>query len=268
MALFNHNGTICPEGTLLYTLRNRALRYGEGLIETMLWQHQKVRLFERHSKRLQDSLATLEFPSFSAEQLRKAIHQVIQANGEPEKGMLRAQFFREGEEEQLQYTVEFIPIDPATGSWPGKGLAVGISNKVTKPADSISHLKTTSRLPYIIAAKEAKDQGWDDALLLNGRGTIAESTICNIFIVKNNSLYTPPLSDGGIAGVMRNYLLGQRTISGLNIEERSLDENDLNTAEEIFLVNAIRGVQPVVRFKDKTYGNNLSRNVFDLINAL
>jgi branched-subunit amino acid aminotransferase/4-amino-4-deoxychorismate lyase len=268
MALLNYNGVICTEDELLCTAGNRALRYGEGLIETMLWQHKKIRLYERHMQRLQQSLPLLGFPQAHPAELQEEITRMILANQEPERGMIRMQFFREQEKESLQYMIEFIPIDPATGAWSDKGLTLGISDKIVKSADSITHLKTTSRLPYIIAATEAADKGWDDALLRNAAGRIAESTISNLFVVKDGVVYTPPLEDGCIAGVMRSHLLAPGSLPGVTLQERAIEEQDLDTADELFLANAIRGIQPVAWHGSKTYSSTLTREIFNLVSKL
>lgn len=268
MALLNYNGVICTDEDVLAGAQNRALRYGEGLIETMLWQQKKVRLFDKHVQRLQQSLQQLRLPPFSAAQLQQAIHRVILANQEPERCMIRAQFFREGNEDVLQYMVELTPLEPTPAAWPSQGLTIGLSKDITKSADSIAHLKSTSRLSYILAAGEAAEHYWDDILICNHHGRIAESTICNIFVIKDQAIFTPPLSEGCIAGIMRSRLLEEGTIAGMSISEKELDVNDLDTAQEIFLTNAIRGIQPVARYQNKAYDSTLSRNIFDFISNL
>ncbi len=268
MALLNYNGVICTDDEMLSGANNRALRYGEGLIETMLWQKNKIRLFDKHVQRLQQSLQLLGLPSFEAAQFQEAVHRVILANQEPERGMIRAQFFQEGVESQLQYMTELLPVEAPAVNWTDQGLTIGISKNIIKSADSIAHLKSTSRLPYIVAAKEATANSWDDILICNDKGRLAESTICNLFLIRDQSIYTPPLSEGCIAGVMRAHLLEQGSIAGMNIMETPLAISDLDTADEIFLTNAIRGIQPVSHYKDKAYSSKLSRNIFDHISEL
>lgn len=268
MPLLNYNDVICANDELLYVAGNRAFRFGEGLIETMLWQKKAIRLYERHVQRLAQSLSALRFPSFTGTQLQKAIAKVILANQEPETGMVRAQFFRHNDEAQLDYMIEVLPLASSPGNWPEQGLTVGTCRTILKNADSIASLKTTSRLPYVIAAQEALDKGWDDVLLCNSSGRIAESTICNVFMIRDNKLYTPPLSEGCIAGIMRGYLLEQGIVAGLEVKEAPLDENDLGTAEEIFLTNAIKGIQPVTVYNGKSYDCSRSRKIFDLISNL
>ncbi len=268
MPLLNYNDVICTNDDLLYAAGNRAFRSGEGLIETMLWQKKAIRLYERHVQRLAHSLSVLGFAPFSDTQLQAAVAKVILANQEPETGMVRAQFFRNSEKSQLDYMIEFLPLAAPSGNWPERGLTTGTCSTIVKSADSIASLKTTSRLPYIVAAQEAQDKGWDDTLLCNQHGRIAESTICNVFMIREGRIYTPPLSEGCIAGIMRGYLLDQSTVAGLEIKEVPVTENDLDTADEIFLTNAIRGLQPVAVYNGKSYDSSRSREIFDFISTL
>jgi branched-chain amino acid aminotransferase len=267
MALLNYNGVICTDEDILAGAPNRAWRYGDGLIETMLWQKGGIRLFDMHVQRLQQSLEQLRFPSFGAAQLKEAVHRVILVNQEPERAMVRAQFFLEENNDALQYLVELAPLEP-TAAWPHTGLTIGISDNIIKSADSIAPLKSTSRLSYIVAAREAADKGWDDVLILNDKGRIAESTICNVFLIKDRAIYTPSLHEGCIAGIMRAYLLTQGAIAGLHISEKELAVSDLDTAQEIFLTNAIRGIRPVTHCQGKIYESTFSRAIFDHISNL
>lgn len=264
----NYNGVICTAEEPLVHAANRALCYGEGLIETMLWQQGKIRLFDAHAARLQRSLAMLHLPDISKDQLQEAIARTLAAQQYPERAVVRGQFFRGTEEEILHYMITARITDLDSGNWPGKGLRIGISNKVRKSADSIAQLKSTSRMPYLVAAAEAAENDWDDALLLNDYGRVAESTISNVFMVREGKVYTPALSEGCIDGILRDYLVCQGSIAGVDILEQGFGEEELLTADELFLTNALRGVQPVAVFKDKTYIHTISRVIFGAVSQL
>ncbi|WP_118972260.1 aminotransferase class IV [Taibaiella koreensis] len=267
MPLLNYNGVICSDEELLITVRNRALRYGEGLIETMLWQDGNIRRLQLHEKRAADSLALLGFPAIEPEVWHKALHRTLLAHQDVKTGILRTQFFRDDSLQTLQYMIELLPLPTAHGAWPERGLYTGICRTAVKASDQISHLKTTSRLCYIVAGREAAQQGWDDAFLLNPAGRIAESTISNIWIIKDGAAITPPLSEGCIAGVFRTALLKNESIGGITLRQGMLTEQDLQEADEIFLTNTIRGIQPVSRFNGREYSSTLTRNLFEQSDA-
>lgn len=260
MSKINYNGRIFPDSESLFNIKNRAWRYGEGLIETMLWHKGNIPLYALHAQRLQQSLDALGFPQIDTDLLFAEIKKTVLDITEAQQ-MIRVQFFRN--DNTLEFVIECMPVEQSLITWNDKGLSIGIAKSVTKSSDGISHLKSTSRLNYIVAKKEAEQNSWDDALLLNQYGRIAESTISNVFIIKDNEIITPPLAEGCIAGIMRRYLLDKETIAGMPVHEKALDIAILLNADEIFLTNAIRGIQPVSRYNNKAYPNALTRKVFD-----
>jgi branched-chain amino acid aminotransferase len=268
MSFVNHNGLICLQDEALVPLQSRALRYGEGLIETMFFNNRKIRLCKLHYERLRNSLQTLHFPEHTVAEFEKEIAKTIIANQSPERGILRAEFFMNEALHELQYWIEFIPVKEDHIRWKKQGLRIGISSKAIKSGDSISHLKHSSRLVYVVAKHEAVEQDLDDILITNAAGNIVESTISNIFIVKDKTIFTPPLSEGCISGVMRRLLLGKGTIEGMKLEEQIIDKQALEAADEVFLTNAVRGIQAVYSINDKVYTDDATRAIFDAIGTL
>lgn len=265
MPFINFNGLIAAEEELLLPARNRALLYGEGLIETMLWQKKTIRLFDLHVQRLQKSLGLLHLPSVTGKRLIGEICRTVIANNEPAEGIIRCQFFRnEATEEDIQFMIEYRPFMPQER----QELRIGITRSVTKAADMLAGLKTSSRLLYVAAAREAEKNGWDDALLLNTEGRIVESTIYNVFWIEENRIYTPPLNEGAVAGVMRRYLLEQGRAGGMELSEKVLDIGTLTRADEIFLTNAVRGVRPVSHIGNKQYPTMLGHKIAEEISHL
>jgi branched-chain amino acid aminotransferase len=265
MPFVNHNGLIHLQDEAIIHIQSRALRYGEGLIETMFFYGKTLRHFDLHYQRLSRSLEALHFPPIEKYSFEKELAKTIIANQNPGKGILRAEFFLNESVFELQFWIEFIPVKDDHGEWRSRGLILDISNKVVKCADSISHIKSCSRLPYVIARHEAIHNGLDDILICNPTGNIVESTHSNIFIIKNQSIYTPPLSEGCVGGVMRRFLLEKKEIEGIAIGERIITKELLADADEVFLTNAVRGLQPVDSINGKIYSNKATRYIFDLI---
>jgi branched-chain amino acid aminotransferase len=100
----------------------------------------------------------------------------------------------------------------------------------------------------------------DDCLLVNDNGNIIESINSNIFVVKNGTLYTSPISDGCVDGVMRKQILDIAAQNKILAFEQPLTVHTLTNGDEVFLTNAIKGVQWVGQFKNKFYTNQ--RSVF------
>jgi branched-chain amino acid aminotransferase len=98
--------------------------------------------------------------------------------------------------------------------------------------------------------------------LLNSYDRICDSTIANIFWVKNNQVFTPPLSEGCVAGVMRRYLIQKIQEAGYAIEEMICPRQKLPEADEIFLTNALFGIRWVQQLRDKSFTNKLSTQLY------
>ena len=114
---------------------------------------------------------------------------------------------------------------------------------------------------YSMATMYARSHGWGDCLVLNSRERIADSSIANLFYIKGDIIYTPPLSEGCVAGVMRRWLIETLPAAGFRVLEKPVAPEDLILADEVFLTNAIRGVREVVNFGGATYGNRIVQAV-------
>jgi branched-chain amino acid aminotransferase len=113
-------------------------------------------------------------------------------------------------------------------------LNIGIYRENYKSRGPLSNIKSGNALIYVLASIWAKQHSLDDALLLNDLGNIIESTRANIFWTKDNICYTPPLSEGCIAGVMREEIMSKEMVI-----EKACKMGDLLNAESIFLTNAL-----------------------------
>src|SRR5262249_33824176 len=105
----------------------------------------------------------------------------------------------------------------------------------------------------------------DDCLVLNSRERIADSSIANLFYVKGETIYTPPLSEGCVAGGMRRWLMESLPGEGLRVAEKPVAPEDLILADEGFLTNAIRGVRWVGNFAGTTYGSRVVQTVKKMV---
>lgn len=104
-----------------------------------------------------------------------------------------------------------------------------------------------------------------DCIVLNAFGRISDSAIANIFIIEGNTIYTPPLTEGCVAGVMRRWLLEKFDFKKYQVVEKRLSVNDVLVAEEFFLTNAISHLRWVKKFRDKNYGNKKIKEIYSHI---
>ncbi len=129
--------------------------------------------------------------------------------------------------------------------------------------DAYSGFKTLNAARYVAAAMEARDRGWDDALLINASGHVVEATSSNVFWCYGGRMFTAPLTDGCVAGTMRSFLMEMSILRDCDIQEKSFSPAGLMAADEIFLSNAIRGIVPVRIFAGRTLSHSQSKRYFE-----
>lgn len=256
-----------PAGTPFLGAGSRAFRYGDGLFETMLIQKDQIRLKDYHFDRLESGLHYIRCPlppGLTRERLNREVLELCDQNEHTGLSRARLVLFR-GEggifdkvPADTRYVIETWPLPPASPEPDQHGLVVDIYPGGVKSCDGLANLKSNNYLIYALAAGWATETGLDDCLVLNSRGSLADTTIANLFYWQNGQWYTPPLSDGCVAGVMRRHLLTAMPAAGLSVSERTTTIDDLLNAKEVFLTNAIRGIRWVAAFRDTRYSNTLT----------
>jgi branched-chain amino acid aminotransferase len=132
----------------------------------------------------------------------------------------------------------------------------------------LSTLKTTNKIINVIASIYADENGLDNCLLLNESKNVAEALQGNIFMVLNGKLITPPLNEGCLNGVMRMQILKLASkMVNLEVEELEISPFDLQKAEELFVSNVIKGIQPITKYRKKEFENTLATKIVTLLNA-
>jgi branched-chain amino acid aminotransferase len=230
---------------------------GFGIFETMRFINGKINFEKLHFERLFDGMERLRInrpESFTNEKIRMEIEELCKKNNCYQKARVRLSVIA-----PFDYFIETFPLDEELNK---EGLVIDIFPGEKKNWDAFSNLKLTERSLYEKAEEFARHNKLDDCLILNEYDRICESTIANIFWIKNDVIYTPPLSEGCVAGVMRRYLLQQirntvrkDSFGGYGIQEKELSIEELIEADEVFLTNAVRGIRWVRQFRDKVYLN-------------
>ena len=143
---------------------------------------------------------------------------------------------------------------------------VDVFDEVHKPVNALANLKTANALVYVLAGIYRRDNRLNECFILNQFGRIAETNHSNVFILTGDNLLTPPLSEGCIAGTMRNTLLELAKEAGYVVEQKALLEKNLLDADEVFITNAIQGIQWIGAYKDKRYFNFVSKKLILRLN--
>lgn len=274
MSYINLNGKLVESAELVLQAANRSFRYGYGLFETMLVVDGIIQLNNYHWKRLWQGMQQLKFvipKLFTDLHLQDQVLRTVAKNRLDKLCRVRLQVFPgngglyDGDSFDAQYLIECFPLDEHITSFNENGLALGIADGLAKSNDALANLKTCNAAIYVHAALQAKENRWNDAFILNNAGHIIETTIANLFWVKNGIIYTTPLSEGCIAGVMRAYILDKAAEKSIEIKQKPLPVAELMGADEIFLTNAIRRVKWVKSAGDAVFSCTESQRISAII---
>lgn len=266
------NGNVIEKNNAGLSPDDHSYRYGDGLFETMKIANGNILLEEYHFERLFSGLELLKFKiplHFSKQKISDEVKKLCKKNNCQELARVRLSVSRGRGglydcDNKVSYLIESGPLEQNNNVLNENGLVIDIFPDARKSLDKFSNLKSANYLPYIMAAIWTRENKLNDALILNQHNQVCDSTIANVFWVESGNIFTPPLSAGCVAGVMRKRILDL----GQNIKEKNLTENDLLNADEVFLTNTINGMCWVKQFRDKTYENRIAVEIFTQIQTI
>lgn len=275
MSYVFHKGEYINENQAFITKDNRAFRIGDGFFESMRVIEGKVLFLENHYARVIDTLKALKMAvpeHFTLELFHQQIQGLLSRNGIQKGGRLRITFYRKSSgyylphTDDMCYLIESEPLMDNEFVLNPIGKTLDIFTDFKKDVNKLSIYKSLNAQLYIMAALHSREKGWDDALIQNNKLAIIESISSNIFIVSNGVLYTPSLTDGCIAGTMRMNIINLALDNKIKVYECTLNPQNLLAADEIFLTNAVRGIEWVVAYRTKRYYNDMSKRLIQLLN--
>ncbi|SEN49079.1 branched-chain amino acid aminotransferase [bacterium A37T11] len=268
----NINGEIVVDSKPVLTTGNRGFRYGDGIFETMRWADEDIRFLDYHLERLRESMHMLHLEGshlYSVDFLREKAAELVQKNNFKADVRLRLGIYRGGgglyspEINKAAYVMEASDLSATEHK---SGLIVDIYAEYRKPVSSLSKLKSANSLLYVMAGLYRKQKGLDEVIILNQNGFLCESGSSNLFVWYENKLYTPAVSEGCIAGVMRRVVIELALGNDIQVIEAQINPDILQLADELFLTNAIHGIQWVMGYKKKRYFNRISKLLQEKLN--
>lgn len=272
---FSLNGQLHPQNTNIFNTQNRALRYGDGLFETMRMLNGKIMFFKYHMDRLFKGMDMLKMDyhrAFDSDYVASEIFALARANKIYKNARIRFSVFREDggwytpEKNTFHYLIEMQALNEDTYIVE-KGLIADVYRDVRKDYSALSSLKTSNALPYVLAGVFRKENNLDECILLNSKDNIVESISSNVFLVKEDKVYTPAITEGCIDGVMRKVVIDLLKNQNISVIETSLPVQLLEHSDEIFLTNSIKGVQSIVGFGIKRYYSKLAKQLIQNLNS-
>lgn len=259
------------------SFNNRAFRYGDSLFESIKIVSNKCMFLVDHVKRIKLGMTVLRMnvpAEFNTQNIQQLILHLLEKNNIKDDARIRLTVFRnEGGfytpvVNDISFLIETEVLETKGYDLNQKGYWVDVYAEIKKPITKIANLKTGSALLYVMAGITKTSLRLDDCLLINDNGNIIESINANIFIVKNGTLYTSPITDGCIDGVMRKQILDIAAQNKILAFEQTLTVHTLTNGDEVFLTNAISGIRWVGQFKNKFYTNQKAVFFTEKLNEL
>lgn len=254
-------------------VNNRSFRYGDGFFETMKIVDGQLMYQDLHILRIKSSLEILQFAipkHFSFNDLCQQVVALAKKNKMQNLARVRIVFFRgngglyDAVDSKPNILIETYNLEN-NNNWNENGLTIDTYKLAKKSDDIYSNLKSNNYLQYVMAALWAKQNKLNDAILYNTKLNITDSTIANIFVIKNKEIFTPNLSEGCVNGVMRKFIIQKLNEHGIKVFETSISEKNLLDADEIFLTNVIKGITWVKMFRNKTLSNTQTKQLWKII---
>ena len=250
------NGRIMPASEATVSVFDAGFLHGASVFTTLLAHNGRPFRLGRHLERLSANADRigLNVP-VAVEELTAAVEAVLKANG-----LLEARVritLSPGPVGTEPAPTVVVTADEARNlpDWYSRGLGVIVSGVRQYEGDPTCGLKTGCYLTRVLARQAAAAAGADEALWFTHSGHLAEACYCNVFLVRDGAVFTPPLSTPVLAGIVRATVIELCEKLELSCtDDRPLAFQDLLSAQEVFLTSSVSGVRPVVRIDRRAVG--------------
>ncbi len=251
-----HNNKLQPIEDVRLSPGQAGLLNGWGLFTTLHIFDGVPFAFERHWKRLERDSARTHCPlPFDAEAVRRHLIEVIRANKVSEGCARIYAIYNQVGHWRSNENFPVVDLFLCSTDLPAFRLPARLNLREhgRHAASPLAGVKVTSWLNNVWNFYEAQQGGYDEVVLLNERGEVAECTAANIFCVRDGRVHTPPLNSGCLEGITRSVLLEIGPRAGVKCDESVLRPADLFAAEEVFISSTNRNLLPVGEIAGHVY---------------
>ncbi|MFD1162563.1 aminotransferase class IV [Hwangdonia seohaensis] len=275
--MINFNEQIVEPDSKL-SINSRGFNYGDALFETIKTSYGKLLFWEDHYFRLMASMRIMrmEIPmNFTMEFLEEQIQKTLEAN-QLQQASARVKLMVQRHQGGLYLpdsnSVDFIITTQAVPDdfylLKDDFYEVDLFKDYYVSPTLLSTLKTNNKALNVVGSIYAKENNLHNCLLLNTNKHVIEALNGNVFVVKDNVIKTPPIADGCLKGIMRKQLIDiVKKMPELEVMEASISPFELQKADEIFITNVIVGIQPVTKYRKKTFKNDVSKMLLQKLNV-
>lgn len=237
---------------------DRGLQYGDGLFETIVVKSGKPQFLDRHLQRLSADCSRLLIRPPDTKLLENevvglanhadlAVIKIIVTRGVGGRG------YRQPDVVNPTRIVSLHPFPDYPDTYQQQGIHVRFCSTRLGLNPALAGIKHLNRLEQVLARAEWDDPAIQEGIMLDIDGSVVEGTMTNLFFVKNESLYTASLDKTGVAGITRGIVLEQTILHGIKIFEGRVSQDDLLSADELFVCNSVIGIWPVRQIEHQQF---------------
>jgi branched-chain amino acid aminotransferase len=249
-----HNETVRDATDNVLAPSQVGLLAGWGVFTTLRVSDGVLFAWDRHWARIKRDAASFHVPlPEDPEAVHRKLLELVEANG-AYNSTLRLVIVRNGggmwANPSPSRPSDVIALTADSKEW-GEGVKLAYQEHGRHAANEFAGTKILSWSMNLTWLENAQARGFDEVILLNEHGQVAECTSANIFAAMGNQVWTPPLSSGCLPGITREVLLGEIHVPGIDIVEKPLMPGDLEAADEVFITSTTRDLLPVFQIEDK-----------------
>lgn len=266
--MINFNGILQDSDTNLLD-QNRGFLYGDGVFETLKIVGGKILFVEDHYFRLMAAMriVRMEIPMiFTLEYLEEQVLSLVEKNKIEQSARARITVYRNNgglylpTNNTVSFLIQTSAIENPVYSISEKEYEVDLYKDFYIPKQLLSTLKTTNKMIHVTGSIYAKENDLDNCILLNDSKNVVEALQGNLFMRMGNTLITPPISEGCLNGIMRKQILSfAKKETNLEVVEQVISPFDLQKADELFVTNVIRGIQPITKYRKKEFEQDTAK---------
>jgi len=276
--MINLNGQLLAPDNASLSITNRGFAYGDAVFETIRVINGKIIFWEDHYFRLMASMRIMrmEIPlDFSPEFLEKEILDLVEANDlQNNAARVRLNVFRrEGgyytpETNDIGYSISAELLGSPFYLLSDGDYEVELFKDHYLSSGLLSTLKTNNKALNVLGSIFARENSYQNCLLLNENKNVVEALNGNLFLVKDKVVKTPPLSEGCLKGITRGKIIEiLKQLKDYTLVEEPISPFELQKADELFITNVIVGIQPISKYRKKEFDSTVAKDLLAKLNV-
>jgi 4-amino-4-deoxychorismate lyase len=237
---------------------DRGFQYGDGLFETIEVQNERPLFFEQHCQRLYKGCQRLLITEPDIDRLKKEAYQlskgytsavlkIIVTRGSGGRG------YRQPDQQAPSRLLSLHPFPEYPESFSQQGIVLRFCDYRLGLTPSLAGIKHMNRLEQVLARAEWNSPDVQEGLVMDINDSVIEGTMSNLFLVKNNTLYTPLIDQCGIEGIVRNILITLAKRNEIEVVETKICKENVLSADEVFMTNSVIGIWPVKQIERQSF---------------